>query len=204
MREPRCSARTSSPTRFVQQWFKVGGDGRDANQMNGTFNFTYLLANGCTIGTQPSLRSIGRRAKATECTFGRTTDRKAVQMRRPADVVPAAGSVLPGSSRRLRSEVEHSAASDADDPGPNQESALLNGGAAPNLTASRRSATAPNSMEGKGSISTHSLGESHVEQVVVTDFAPTAGKGDEMPRKIADWGATGLVGIVTLFAGFAI
>ena len=40
---------------FVQQWFKVGGDGRDTNQMSGTFNFTYTLANGFTIGTQPHL-----------------------------------------------------------------------------------------------------------------------------------------------------
>ena len=40
---------------FVQQWFKVGGDGEDTNQMNGTFNFTYMLANGFTIGTQPNL-----------------------------------------------------------------------------------------------------------------------------------------------------
>jgi Putative MetA-pathway of phenol degradation len=40
---------------FVQQWFKVGGDGRDTNQMNGVFNFTYTLANGYTIGSQPSL-----------------------------------------------------------------------------------------------------------------------------------------------------
>jgi hypothetical protein len=40
---------------FLQQWFKVGGDGRDTNQMNGVFNFTYTFANGYTIGTQPSL-----------------------------------------------------------------------------------------------------------------------------------------------------
>jgi hypothetical protein len=40
---------------FVQQWLKVGGDGRDTNQMNGVFNFTYTFANGYTIGTQPSL-----------------------------------------------------------------------------------------------------------------------------------------------------
>ena len=40
---------------FVQQWFKVGGDGRDTNQMNGVFNFTYTLPNGLTIGSQPSL-----------------------------------------------------------------------------------------------------------------------------------------------------
>jgi hypothetical protein len=40
---------------FVQQWFKVGGEGRDTNQMNGVFNFTYTFANGLTLGTQPSL-----------------------------------------------------------------------------------------------------------------------------------------------------
>ena len=39
---------------FVQQWFKVGGDGRDTNQMSGTFDFTHMLDNGWTIGTQPS------------------------------------------------------------------------------------------------------------------------------------------------------
>src|SRR4026209_1234372 len=32
----------------AQQWFKVGGDGQDTNQMNGVFNFTYTLANGIT------------------------------------------------------------------------------------------------------------------------------------------------------------
>jgi hypothetical protein len=46
---------------FVQQWFKVGGDGRDTNQMSGVFNFTYTFANGYTIGTQPSL-SVNREA----------------------------------------------------------------------------------------------------------------------------------------------
>jgi hypothetical protein len=40
---------------FVQQWFKVAGEGRDTNQMSGTFNFTYLFANGWTVGTQPQL-----------------------------------------------------------------------------------------------------------------------------------------------------
>ena len=40
---------------FVQEWFKVAGDGRDTNQMNGVFNVTYTFANGFTIGTQPSL-----------------------------------------------------------------------------------------------------------------------------------------------------
>ena len=28
---------------FVQQWFKIAGDGRDTNQMSGTFNFTYIV-----------------------------------------------------------------------------------------------------------------------------------------------------------------
>ena len=40
---------------FLQQWFKIGGDGRDTNQMSGVFNFTYLLDSGWTIGTQPTL-----------------------------------------------------------------------------------------------------------------------------------------------------
>ena len=40
---------------FVQQWFKIGGDGRNTNQMNGVFAYTYTFANGWTLGTQPSL-----------------------------------------------------------------------------------------------------------------------------------------------------
>ena len=40
---------------FVQQWFKVGGDGRKTSQMNTVFNFTHAFANGWTIGTQPNL-----------------------------------------------------------------------------------------------------------------------------------------------------
>ena len=40
---------------FVQQWFKVGGDGEDTDHMNGASNFTDMLANGLTIGTQPNL-----------------------------------------------------------------------------------------------------------------------------------------------------
>jgi Putative MetA-pathway of phenol degradation len=40
---------------FVQQWFKVGGDGRNTSQMNGVFNYTYTFENGWTIGTQPNL-----------------------------------------------------------------------------------------------------------------------------------------------------
>jgi hypothetical protein len=39
----------------VQQWFKTGGDGRDTDQMNAVFNFTYTFANGFTLGTQPNL-----------------------------------------------------------------------------------------------------------------------------------------------------
>ena len=111
---------------FVQQWFKVGGDGRDTNQMSGVFNFTYLFENGWTIGTQPTL-SVDWKAPGDEASdvCDRTTGRKDLQMRRPADAVPGAGSVLPGSSKRRRSEVEYSAASDADDSGPHQENALL-------------------------------------------------------------------------------
>jgi hypothetical protein len=40
---------------FVQQWFKIGGDGRDTNQLNGVFDYTYSFENGWTVGTQPSL-----------------------------------------------------------------------------------------------------------------------------------------------------
>jgi hypothetical protein len=40
---------------FVQQWFKVGGSGRDMNQMSGVFNYTYSFENGWTLGTQPNL-----------------------------------------------------------------------------------------------------------------------------------------------------
>ena len=55
---------------FVQQWFKIGGDGRDTNQMSGTFNFTYLFENGWTIGTQPTL-SVDWEARGGERgTFG--------------------------------------------------------------------------------------------------------------------------------------
>jgi hypothetical protein len=55
---------------FVQQWFKMGGDGRDTNHMNGVFNFSYLFDNGWTIGTQPSL-SVDWEAPAGERgTFG--------------------------------------------------------------------------------------------------------------------------------------
>ena len=50
---------------FVQQWFKIAGDGRDTNQMSGTFNFTYLFANGWTIGTQPQL-SVDWKARGGE------------------------------------------------------------------------------------------------------------------------------------------
>jgi hypothetical protein len=46
---------------FLQQWFKVGGDGAKTNQMNGVFNYTYSFPSGWTIGTQPSL-SVDREA----------------------------------------------------------------------------------------------------------------------------------------------
>jgi Putative MetA-pathway of phenol degradation len=55
---------------LVQQWFKIGGDGRDTNQMNDVFNFTYLFDNGWTIGTQPTL-SVDWKARGGERgTFG--------------------------------------------------------------------------------------------------------------------------------------
>jgi hypothetical protein len=55
---------------FAQQWFKVGGEGRDTNQMSGTFNFTYLFQNGWTLGTQPTL-SVDWKARGGERgTFG--------------------------------------------------------------------------------------------------------------------------------------
>ena len=40
---------------FVQQWFKVGGDGRKTNQMSGVFNFTRVFEKGWTLGTQSNL-----------------------------------------------------------------------------------------------------------------------------------------------------
>ena len=55
---------------FVQQWFKIGGEGRDTNQMNGTFNFTYLLENGWTMGRSRPFRWIGRRAEVSEGRLG--------------------------------------------------------------------------------------------------------------------------------------
>ena len=55
---------------FVQQWFKIGGDGRDTNQMNGTFNFTYLFENGWTLGTQPSLSVDWKEREGERGTFG--------------------------------------------------------------------------------------------------------------------------------------
>jgi hypothetical protein len=40
---------------FVQQWFKVGGDGAKTNQMSGVFDYTYSFDNGWTVGAQPGL-----------------------------------------------------------------------------------------------------------------------------------------------------
>jgi len=55
---------------FVQQWFKVGGEGRDTNQMSGTFNFTYLFENGWTLGTQPTLAVDWKARGGGRGTFG--------------------------------------------------------------------------------------------------------------------------------------
>ena len=77
---------------FVQQWFKAGGDGRDTNQMNGVFNFTYTFANGFT-DRHPAepLGQLGGARRQSSGICDRTTDRKALQMRGHADVVPGAG-----------------------------------------------------------------------------------------------------------------
>lgn len=40
---------------FAQQWFKVGGDGRNTSQMNTVFNVTRVFKSGWTIGSQPTL-----------------------------------------------------------------------------------------------------------------------------------------------------
>ena len=111
---------------FVQQWFKVGGDGRDTNQMNGVFNFTYHLRK-WVHDRQPAepLGRLGGTRRQPSGLCDRTTDRKALQMRGHADLIPVAGSVLSGSSKRRWSEVEYSAASDADDSGADQENAVL-------------------------------------------------------------------------------
>ena len=111
---------------FVQQWFKIGGDGRDTNQMSGTFNFTYMFANGWTIGTQPQLSVDWKAPGGERGTFasGRRWARSA-----NAGACRRCSSCrfryLSDSSRRGRPEVEYSAASDADDSGPHQEGALL-------------------------------------------------------------------------------
>ena len=55
---------------FVQQWFKIGGDGRDTNQMNDVFNFTYLFDNGWTLGTQPTLSVDWKARRGERGTFG--------------------------------------------------------------------------------------------------------------------------------------
>jgi len=54
---------------FVQQWFKMGGDGRKTNQMNGVFNFTYLFDNGWTVGTQPTLSVDWKASEGERATF---------------------------------------------------------------------------------------------------------------------------------------
>ena len=114
---------------FVQQWFKIGGDGRDTNQMSGTFNFTYLFANGWTIGTQPHLSVDWKAPEGERGTLGsghrwaRCADAEACRR------CSSCRFSTTRSSRRRRSEVEHSAASDSDDSGPHQESPLLTRGA---------------------------------------------------------------------------
>jgi hypothetical protein len=50
---------------FVQQWFKVAGDGPKTNQMSGVFNYTYVFERGWTLGTQSNL-SVDWEARAGE------------------------------------------------------------------------------------------------------------------------------------------
>jgi hypothetical protein len=63
---------TASPLRFAtirdhraDNGIKIGGDGRDTNQMNDVFNFTYFFDNGWAIGTQPTL-SVDWKARGGE------------------------------------------------------------------------------------------------------------------------------------------
>jgi hypothetical protein len=55
---------------FLQQWFKIGGDDQDTNHMSGVFNFTYLFANGWTVGTQPTLSVNWEALEDERGTFG--------------------------------------------------------------------------------------------------------------------------------------
>ena len=67
MREPMLLGKHFIAYGFVQQWFKIGGDGRDTNQMNGTFNFTYTVRKRLDPRARSrTFRSIGRRAKVSE------------------------------------------------------------------------------------------------------------------------------------------
>ena len=68
---PCCSVNHFIAYGFVQQWFKIGGDGRDTNQMSGTFNFTYLFDKRLDPGDAADpCRSIGRSAEASEGRLG--------------------------------------------------------------------------------------------------------------------------------------
>jgi hypothetical protein len=55
---------------FLQQWFKVGGDGPKTDQMNGVFNYTYSLASGWTVGSQPTLTVDREAPSGNRVTFG--------------------------------------------------------------------------------------------------------------------------------------
>ena len=128
---------------FLQQWFKIGGDGRDTNQMSGTFNFTYLFANGWTVGTQPQLSVDWKAPGGERGTFGLGPQvGKMCKCGGLPTLLQLQVQYLSDSSRRRRSEVEYSAASDSDDPGPHQEGALL--------TVGRAFCTDPGSFERNG------------------------------------------------------
>ena len=114
---------------FVQQWFKIGGR-RPGHQPDERYLQLHVLVRqrvdpGNAADPCGGLEGARRRARDVR---DRATGGQDVHMRRPADAVPAAGSALPGSSKRRRSEVEYSAAGDSDDPGPHQEGPLLTRG----------------------------------------------------------------------------
>ena len=84
---------------FVQQWFKIAGDGRDTSQMNGVFNYTHTLASGWTIGTQPTLSVDWKAPDDDGVAFAIGPQiGKLCKLGRTPTLVPVAVAVLPGSS----------------------------------------------------------------------------------------------------------
>ena len=103
---------------FAQQWFKIGGNATIATGSSGTFDFTYLFANGWTMEPSRSFRWIGRRTEVSEGRSG--------SGRRWAEVCKCGGlptlSQLQVQSYPIRPiwavKVEYPAASESDNPCP--------------------------------------------------------------------------------------